>query len=104
MFSLFTKPEYRKFNLKPRYWDPEKEARIEREKRIKSELGIKDDDDYTPHIRGQFRKEFEKRKATRSSVGSAQTIRFFMILIMLFLIAFYIFVKNPEGIMNFFGL
>lgn len=104
MFSLFTKPEYRKFNLKPRYWDPEKEARIEREKRIKAELGIKDDDNYTPHIRGQFRKEFEKHKAIRSSMGSAQTIRFFMILIMLFLIAFYIFVKNPEGIMNFFGL
>ena len=33
--GLFKQPEYRRFNLKPRYWDPEAEARKEREKRIK---------------------------------------------------------------------
>ncbi len=38
MFELFKKPEYRKFNLKPRYWDPAKEERELREKRIKAEL------------------------------------------------------------------
>ncbi len=105
MFQLFKKPEYRRFDLKPRYWDPEKEARLEREKRIKAELGMKDDEEqHIPHVRGQFKKEYEKRKAARSSIGSAQTVRFFMILVLLFIAAFYIFVKNPEGIMRFFGL
>ena len=53
MFSLLKKPEYRRFNLQPRYWDPAKEARIEREKRIKAELGIKDcDEQYIPNVRG----------------------------------------------------
>ena len=27
--GLFKQPEYRRFNLKPRYWDPEAEARKE---------------------------------------------------------------------------
>ena len=30
--GLFKQPEYRRFNPKPRYWDPEAEARKEREK------------------------------------------------------------------------
>ncbi len=104
MFSLFKKPEYRRFNLKPRYWDPEKEAREERQKRIKAELGLMDDEDYTPHIRGEFRKEYNKRKASRSTITSSQTIRLFMILVLLFIVAFFVFIKNPEGIMRFFGL
>lgn len=104
MFLLFKKPEYRKFNPKPRYWDPEKEAREERERRIKAELGLKDDAHYVPHVRGEFRREYEKRKAARSSIGSARTLRLFMILILLFLAAFYVFIKNPEGIFRFFGL
>lgn len=104
MFSLFKKPEIRRFNLKPRYWDPEKEAREEREKRIKAELGLQDDKDYTPHIRGEFRREYQKRKASRSSIGSSQTLRLFMILVLLFIAAFYVFIKNPDGILRFFGL
>ena len=105
MFELFKKPEYRRFNLKPRYWDPEKEEREAREKRIKAELGIKDDDgQYTPNIQGQFRREYEKRKAARSSISSARTIRLFMILLLLFIAAFYVFVKNPDGLLRLFGL
>lgn len=105
MFELFKKPEYRRFNMKPRYWDPEKEEREKREKRIKAELGIKDEDgQYIPHVEGQFRREYNKRKAARSSISSARTIRLFMILVMLFLAAFYLFIKNPDGIMRFFGL
>lgn len=39
--GLFKQPEYRRFDLKPRYWDPEAEARKEREKRIRAELGLR---------------------------------------------------------------
>ena len=67
MFLIFKKPEYRRFNLKPRYWDPAKEEREERERRVKAELGLKDDDKtYIPNIKGQFRQEYEKRKANRN--------------------------------------
>ena len=51
--GLFKQPEYRRFNPKPRYWDPEAEARKEREKRIRTELGSsrKMGDEYIPDVR-----------------------------------------------------
>lgn len=106
---LFKQPEYKRFNIKPRYWDPEKEAREERVKRARAELGLKDEGEedvyvYVPNVRGQFRSEYEKRKAMRTNAGSARTIRLFMILVILFLGAFYVFVKNPEGLLKLFGL
>jgi len=105
MFELFKKPEYRRFNLKPRFWDPEKEERELRKKRIQAELGLKDEDgQYIPNIQGQLRREYEKRKSARSSISSARTIRLFMILILLFIAAFYVFIKNPEGLLSLFGL
>ena len=94
MFLIFKKPEYRRFNLKPRYWDPAKE-----------ELGLKDDDKtYIPNIKGQFRQEYEKRKANRNGLNSNYALRLFMILTLLFIMAFYVFVKNPDGILRFLGL
>lgn len=104
MFLLFKKPEYKRFNLAPRYWDPKKEAREEREKRIKAELGLEDDENYVPDIRRQLRREYDKRKAARAATSAKSTLRFFMILVLLFIVAFYVFIKNPEGIMKFFGL
>lgn len=102
---LFKKPEYRRFNLTPRYWDPAKEEREERERRIKAELGIKDENaPYIPNIKGQFRKNFEERKSHRSSLNSSYALRMFMILVLLFIIAFFIFIKNPEGLLRLFGL
>ena len=56
--GLFKQPEYKRFNLKPRYWDPEAEARKEREKRIRAELGLEQDgDEYVPDVRAGLRKE-----------------------------------------------
>lgn len=104
MFQIFKKPEYKRFNLKPRYWDPEKEKREEREKRIKHELGLEEDSDqHIPHIKGQFRRELQRRKAERSGYNSKYTLRLFMILVGLFMLAFLLFIRNPEGIMRFFG-
>lgn len=103
MFQLLKKPEYRRFNLQPRYWDPAKEAREEREKRVRAELKL-EENQHVPDIREQLRQEYAKRKSFRGSTFSSSTLRFFMILIMLFIAAFYVFVKNPDGIMRFFGL
>lgn len=48
------------FTRKPIYWDPEKDEREGREKRIREELGINADDKerlgtYRPDIKGKFR-------------------------------------------------
>ena len=65
--GLFKQPEYRRFNLKPRYWDPEAEARKEREKRIRAELGLPENgDEYIPDVRTGLQKEYAKRKGERA--------------------------------------
>lgn len=105
MFELFKKPEYKRFNLKPCYWDPEKEAREAREKRIRAELGLKNEDgQYIPNVKGQFRSELQRRKTERAGYSSKYTLRLFMILMILFMAAIYIFTRNPDGIMRFLGL
>ena len=102
---MFNLPTYKRFNLTPRYWDPKKEEREARERRVRAELGLDNDDkEYVPHIKGQFTREFARRQANRSSLDSRRTLRIFMILIMLFMGAFYVFVKNPEGLLKLFGL
>ena len=104
---LFKQPEYKRFELKPRFWDPEKEEREKRIRRARAELGLDAENDknqYSSHIREDFRNEYERRKAMRNNAGSSRTIRLFMILIMLFMAAFYLFIKNPEGLLQIFGL
>jgi len=101
--GLFKQPEYRRFNLKPRYWDPEAEARKEREKRIRAELGLKEDgDEYIPDVRAQLQKEYEKRKGERSGFRLGHATRLFMILIILLLVAFYLVTYKLDVIMKFF--
>lgn len=61
--GLFKQPEYRRFNLKPRYWDPEAEARKEREKRIRAELGLPENgDEYIPDVRTGLQKNMPNVK------------------------------------------
>ena len=66
--GLFKQPEHRRFNLKTRYWDPEAEARKEREKRIRAELGLAEDgDEYIPDVKASLQKEYAKRASRRRS-------------------------------------
>lgn len=104
MFQIFKKPDIKRFDLKPRYWDPEKEAHEERVKRAKAELGLEEkSDQYIPDMKGKLRDEYKRRRADRASHNSRYAIRLFMILIMLFIAAYLIILRNPEGIMRFFG-
>ena len=77
--GLFKQPEYRRFNPKPRYWDPEAEARKEREKRIRTELGLPEEgDEYIP------------------------ATRLFMILIIILIAIFYLATYKIDLIMKLF--
>lgn len=85
-------PRHRQFDYTPRHWNPEKEAREERVKRIRQEMGS--DDAKGPERstirRGAFRdaKMKNKVKANRSS-----NIRLVVILAILFLISYLIFIR-----------
>ena len=83
---------HKQFNYSPRYWDPEKEEREERIRRIKQEMGINmpSDPNRTTIRRGSFRQAAQKTKvkATRSS-----NIRLLIILAVLLLLAYLLFYR-----------
>lgn len=56
LFSFYKVRKPRQFEHKPIYWDPHKEEKEERERRIKRELGMADEslEDYKPQIKGTF--------------------------------------------------
>ena len=62
--GFFYTPKPKQFRIEPRYWDPEKEKRDARERRIKAEMGLKDEDKtFRPHIeKGEFRKGMSDSK------------------------------------------
>jgi len=100
------------FNYKPCYWDPVKDEQRKRERRIKAELNYEtqkdgrdvEDSDYESNIRGSFRRELLKHHTTITQASGRRTVRIFAILIILLMAAFYLFVKNSEGIYRMFGV
>ena len=85
-------PGHKQFTYSPRYWNPEKEAREERIRQIKQEMGIEvhSDPNRTTIKRGSFRQVRQKInvKATRNS-----NIRLAIILVALFILAYLIFYR-----------
>lgn len=91
---LFKIPKHKEFNYRPIYFDPEKEEREERIKRIKAEMGVKDEDGkpYKPGIvRGQMRGQY-RQHYTQSKRQS--NVRLIVILLTLFALAYYIIYNN----------
>jgi hypothetical protein len=95
---LFHTPNARKFNITPRYWDPDKEDREDRERRIREELGIpevrKADDGrpYRPSIKGQFRRAqdgFAKSSPKARRASNSRLIALIVILTLIFYLFFY---------------
>ena len=94
--SLFTKvPSYQRFNYRPRYYDPLKDEKQQREERIKRELdqesrketSANDAGDYRTRIKGSF--QAARRRSKPSSDTGVVLIRLAVLLFMaLFLIAF----------------
>ena len=85
-------PSHKQFNYSPRYWDPEKEKREERIKRIKQDMGIEMSSypNRTTIVRGSFRQARQKTKvkATRSS-----NIRLLIILAILLMLGYLLFYR-----------
>ncbi len=89
--GLFRQYKPKGFNLTPRYYDPDKERREDRVKRIKAEMGIKDGesgDGFVPSIqRGSMSNYFNQ--STRR-VQKYTFIRTVVIVLILGLIAYFI--------------
>ena len=92
---FFYTPKSKQFNIRPRFYNPDKEEREERERRIKEELGIpaeKKDDrkNYRPRVKGQFRNQDGWQAKSSDEARKAQNKRLIYLFIILALI-FYLF-------------
>ncbi|MFH0756600.1 MAG: hypothetical protein V2B15_04865 [Bacteroidota bacterium] len=85
-------PGHKRFEYTPRYWDPEKEEREERIRKIRQEMGIKlpSDPNRTTIKRGSFRQAGQKAKVKATSNSN---IRLVIILAVLLLLAYLIFFR-----------
>jgi hypothetical protein len=91
---LFKVSKPKPFKYKPRYYDPVREEQEERERRIKAELGIVDDQDpyshYAARIKGQFLKAGGKRNKITDAARRKSNNRLLVLILILALI-FYLF-------------
>lgn len=99
--NFFHTPGTKKFNITPRFWDPDKEEKEERERRIKEELGIveekKDDGKpYCPNIKGQFRAGGEWARSSEAARKS-QNRRLIWIILILALVLYLFFFSDFLG-------
>jgi len=85
-------PGHKHFNYTPLYYDPEKEARDERVRQIKQEMGIDvpSDPNRSTIKRGSFR---QTRQKVKVKANRASNIRLFVILVVLFFLAYLIFYR-----------
>lgn len=91
---FFHTPGTRQFGFKPRFFDPDKEERDDREKRIKGEMGIVEEkvDDGKPFIsnlKGQFRDGDGWQAKSSPGARRSQNRRLIMLVLILALV-FYI--------------
>ncbi|MDD2382525.1 MAG: hypothetical protein PHV35_12590 [Mariniphaga sp.] len=97
--KFFHTPEAKKFNLTPRFYDPDKEERDDRERRIKEELGIPDEkkDEGKPfqtNIKGQFRRAQEGLTRSSHKARKASNTRLIILILILSLIVYLFFYSD----------
>lgn len=83
-------PKNKQFKFKPRYYNEQQEELETRVKQIKKEMGVSEDDPKKPYVssirkgemRGYFKKNVEQKRKS--------TLRFVIILIILFAIVYFL--------------
>ncbi len=97
-FRFIKTPSNRKFNLEPVYYDEAKEQRIERERRIREEMGLPVDGsnveesktNFKDRIRGSMRPKIRTRFEAGEKQKQTSNIRLVVILILLAALFYYL--------------
>ncbi|MDD6209630.1 MAG: hypothetical protein PUB21_03385 [Bacteroidales bacterium] len=98
IFFFYNNRKPRKYEHKPIYWDPRKEALDERIAKIKKEMGIEEEDkeSYKPSIKGSFvnASPHLKRKLDKGEdreKRKSRNIIIAVILVILLVVAYYMY-------------
>lgn len=97
--KFFHTPNAKQFNFKPRFYDPDKEERDERVRRMKEELGIvdenkKDPKNFRPNIKGQFRNSDGWQSKSSDTARKSQNRRLIWLFVILALVFYLFFYSN----------
>jgi hypothetical protein len=91
MANFFHTPKPRSYNYEPRFWNPEKEKREARERRIKAELNVTENGEYKPYIeKGEFKKGLTRGKWTASRQKRRSNTRLLILIGLLAVLVFFI--------------
>lgn len=98
--KFFHIPKTKKFSITPRYYDPEAEERVDRENRIRSELGMPvtgeprdSSKPYRPNLRGQFRKAMSHDSKTTLEARRKSNHRLLIIMAILAMLMYILFYR-----------
>ena len=93
--KFFHTPGTKRFHINPRYYDPDKEERENREQRIKEEMGsveekVDNGKPFRANVKGQFRNTDGWQVKSSSSARKSQNKRLIFLILILALV-FYLF-------------
>ncbi|VAW23583.1 hypothetical protein MNBD_BACTEROID01-1690 [hydrothermal vent metagenome] len=97
--NFFHIPKIKKFNIPSRFHNPGQDERDERERRMKEELGIKEEikDTGKPHranIKGQFRYAMRQSSKSAENARRSSNTRLIILILILSVIAYLLFYSN----------
>lgn len=99
LFSFYNVRKPRQFEHKPIYWDPRKEAREERVRKVKREMGLEEtEEEYKPQIKGTFIEGTSHLKRSRDKGENSRSreyknVKLLIALAVLALLFWYLFWK-----------
>lgn len=86
--GFFKVNQPKKFNYNPRYYNPMKEEREERNRQIREEMGIREDKPYTPDLRGKLTSQFENKYRKKAKMPLYRKIILIMSVLLILAIVF----------------
>ncbi|MDR2121273.1 MAG: hypothetical protein LBP64_10450 [Tannerella sp.] len=101
LFSFYNVRKPRRFEHKPIYWDPRKEALEERIRKVKREMGVQEEtpEDYKPSIKGTFIEGTTHLKKSRVKGDDIhnrtyRNMRLLLLLAVLAVVFWYLFMRQ----------
>jgi len=96
--KFFNLPKAKQFHIPYRYYDPIKEEREERERRVRDELGLRVEGEdpglyYRANIKGQFRRAMKSASRTSSDARRKSNTRLLFLIMILALLAYLVFYR-----------
>ena len=94
--GFFNQRKPRQFRHEPIYYDPRKEELEERVQKVKKEMGLIDEKDYKPNIKGAFIEQSQhvrRRQANKEKSSSSRNIKLGVVLAILLILFWYFYLR-----------